>query len=347
MNTQNHIVISGNRAVRVLRRANGIPTPDIFEIIDLPQPNCRPGGVLVRVLMAAVDPAMRGWVSAEQNYFTVPDGAVMRAHGIGEIIASQSPEWPVGTAVFGWLGWQHYAALAPSELLWKVDLSAAPAEVWLNIFGLNGLAAWVGFVHLLRPKAGETIFVTTAAGGVGGIVGQLAAALGVPAVGLTGSDDKVKRAVRELGFSRAINYRTAEAGLKGAIAQACPGGIDMFFDNTAGNLADAVFPYLNVGARIVQCGTAAISSWLPVPAGPRRERDILVKRLSWHGFLVFDHTSLFPQAQEALRELYMRGKLVSHDDILEGLDEAPGAIARLYRGENRGRLMIRPVTAIG
>lgn len=333
---------SANRAVRVLCRASGIPAPDIFEVVDLPLPMCPPGGVIVRVLRAAVDPAMRGWLSSEKNYLNVPDGAIMRAHGIGEIIESQSPEWPIGTAVFGWLGWQRYAALAVSELLWKVDLTVAPAEAWLNIFGLNGLTAWVGFCHLARPKAGETVFVTTAAGGVGGIVGQLAASMNVRAVGLTGSDDKAARAVNELGFASAINYRTTGENLGHAIAEACPGGIDIFFDNTAGYLADSVFAHLNVGARIVQCGTAAVSSWLPVPLGPRRERDILVKRLSWHGFLVFDHSGVFPQAQEALRDLYMRGKLISRDEILEGLDQAPGAIEQLYRGENTGRLMIRP-----
>lgn len=330
-----------NREVRVLRRANGVPTPEMFSIVDAPMPACPTGGVLVRVLGAAVDPAMRGWLSAEANYLSVPDGAVMRAHGIGEIIESDCAAWTVGMLAFGWLGWQRYAPVAPADLLWPVDTTIAPPEAWLSILGLNGLTAWIGLMHLGRPRPGETLLVTTAAGGVGGVVGQLAAAAGMRAVGVTGSAEKVARATNELGYAAAINYRQAPDGLAAAIKEVCPNGIDLFFDNTAGAIADAVFPHLNVAARVIQCGTASVASWLPPPEGPRRERDILVKRLSWHGFVAFDHQALFPQALADLRALLAAGKLVSHDEVLEGLDRAPGAIQMLYRGENRGRLSIR------
>jgi NADPH-dependent curcumin reductase CurA len=331
-----------NRQVRVLRRALGVPTPEIFEVIDAPVPDPPPGGVLVRVINAAVDPAMRGWLSAEPNYLTVPDGAVMRAHGVGEVIASDCADWPVGAAAYGWFGWQRFAAVPASDMLWPVDLAVAPPEAWLSIFGLNGLTAWLGLIHLARPKAGETVLVTTAAGGVGGVVGQLAAAEGLYAVGLAGGPDKVARATSELGYARAIDYRAAGEALGASVAEACPAGIDIFFDNTAGALADAVFPSLNVGARVIQCGTAAVASWLPPPQGPRRERDILVKRLSWRGFVAFDHQALFPEAQARLRALHAAGRLQAHDEVLDGLDQAPGAIQRLYRGENHGRLTLRP-----
>jgi NADPH-dependent curcumin reductase CurA len=247
----------------------------------------------------------------------------------------------VGRLACGWLGWQRFVAAAPSDLLWKVDPAVAPPEAWLNIFGLNGLTAWVGLMHLGRPRAGETLLVTTAAGGVGGVVGQLAAAAGLRAVGVTGSADKVRRAVEGLGYAEAIDYRAVGEGLSAAVSRACPDGIDLFFDNTAGSIADAVFAHLNVAARVIQCGTASVASWLPPPLGPRRERDMLVKRLSWHGFVAFDHQALFPQALDALQALFAAGRLVSYDEVLEGLDAAPGAIQRLYRGENRGRLSIR------
>ncbi len=331
-----------NRQVRVLRRATGVPTPDIFEVIDGPMPNPPPGGVLVRVINAAVDPAMRGWLSAEPNYLTVPDGAVMRAHGVGEVIASDCAAWPVGAAAYGWFGWQRFAAAPASDMLWPVDLKVAPAEAWLSIFGLNGLTAWLGLIHLARPKPGETVLVTTAAGGVGGVVGQLAAAEGLHTVGLAGGPEKVRHALSDLGYADAVDYRAAGEGLGAAVAQACPKGIDIFFDNTAGALADAVFPSLNVGARVIQCGTAAVTSWLPPPMGPRRERDVLVKRLSWQGFVAFDHQDLFPEAQARLRTLHAAGRLHAYDEVLDGLDQAPGAIQRLYRGENRGRLSLRP-----
>jgi NADPH-dependent curcumin reductase CurA len=297
---------------------------------------------VVRVLNAAVDPAMRGWLSAEANYMTVPDGAVMRAHGVGEVIASDCAAWPVGALAYGWLGWQQYAAVSAADLLWPIDLKLAPAEAWLSIFGLNGLTAWLGLVHLAGPKPGDTVLVTTAAGGVGGVVGQLAKARGLRAVGLTGGPDKVARAVETLGYTAALDYRALGDHVGPAIAEACPAGVDIFFDNTAGALADAVFPTLKVGARVIQCGTASVASWLPPPMGPRRERDMLVKRLSWRGFVAFDHQDLFPDALRDLQTLYASGQLITQDEVLEGLDQAPGAIRRLYSGENQGRLSIRP-----
>jgi NADPH-dependent curcumin reductase CurA len=221
--------------------------------------------VLLRVLNAGVDPAMRGWLSAEKNYATVPDGAVMRALGVGEVIESDSPAWPVGACAYGWLGWQRYVAVQPDALLWQADITAAPAEAWLSIFGLNGLTAWLGLIHLGKPAPGQTVLVTTAAGGVGGVVGQLAAAHGVHAVGIAGGPDKVARATEALGYAAAIDYRAPGIDLSAAISAACPDGIDVFFDNTAGALADTVFRHLNTGARVIQCGTASVASWLPPP----------------------------------------------------------------------------------
>jgi NADPH-dependent curcumin reductase CurA len=329
-------------AVRVTHRAAGIPAPENFELVESAIPECPAGGVLVRVMLCAVDPAMRGWLSAEANYMTVPDGAVMRAHGVGEIIASNSAKWQVGEQVFGWLGWQRFAAIQESDLLWRIDTKIAPAESWLSIFGLNGLTAWVGFLHLARPLVGQTVLVTTAAGGVGSVVGQLAKAHGLRAIGIAGGREKIRRAVAQFGYDKAIDYHAADTPLSPQIAAACPSGIDIFFDNTAGHLADSVFPHLNVGARIIQCGTAAISSWLPPPTGPRRERDMLVKRLNWQGLVAFDHASLFPKALQELQDLHKAGKLIAESDILDGLENAPGSIQRLYRGENQGRLSIRP-----
>jgi len=332
--------MSTNTQIIVRSRAAGIPQAENFELVEAAMPSCPAGGLLVRVLNASVDPAMRGWLSAEKNYLTVPDGEVMKAHGVGEVIASECAAYNVGDVVFGWLGWQRFAAISEKDALWKVDLSLAPPEAWLSIFGLNGLTAWIGFTHLARPVAGETVLVTTAAGGVGGVVGQLAAAAGLTAIGLTGGADKVARAEATLGYSKAIDYRAD--GLDAALAEAVPKGVDIFFDNTAGALADAVFRHLNIRARVIQCGTASVSSWLPPPTGPRRERDMLVKRLAWQGFVAFDYTREFPQALADLQGLYRAGQLTAQDEVLEGLAHAPGAIARLYRGENTGRLTIRP-----
>lgn len=331
-----------NQVVRVVRRATGIPGPETFVIASEPMPDCIAGGMLMRVLHAAVDPAMRGWLSAEENYMTVPDGAVMRALCVGEVVQSTCPDWPVGRLAYGWMGWCQFAAVMPADLLWAVDTALAPPAAWLNIFGLNGLTAWLGLLHFGRPLPGETVLVTTAAGAVGAVVGQLAAAGGLRAVGLTSTAEKVARATTAFGYDTAISYHASADELADAVAAACPDGIDIFFDNTAGWQADAVFGHLNTGARIIQCGTAADSTWLPPPAGPRRERTILVKRLSWQGFVAFDHTALFPAALAQLRALYDSNRLVSYDDILYGLEHAPGAIQRLYNGDHHGRLSLVP-----
>jgi NADPH-dependent curcumin reductase CurA len=330
-----------NRQVRVAKRADGIPTPDVFAVTEEPAPACPTSGALIRILYSSVDPGMRGWVSAEKNYMTVPDGDVMRAHGVGKVIESDLAAYKVGDLVYGWFGWQQYCAASAADIAWPIDVGVAPPETWLGVLGLNGLTGWVGFQHFGRPKAGETILVSTAAGGVGGVVGQLAKAAGLRAVGLTSSAEKVALALTEFGYSDAIDYRAA-SDLAASIRTVCPDGIDIFYDNTAGWIADAVFPALNPRARVIQCGTASVASWIPTPEGPRRERSVLVNRLSWHGFIVMDHTDLFPQAFGDLKALYACGALVGHDDILPGLQHAPGAIARLYRGENRGRLIIKP-----
>jgi NADPH-dependent curcumin reductase len=329
-----------NEQVKVRRRAKGVPTSEDFEIVSSAMPDCPAAGMIVEVLFAAVDPGMRGWLSAELNYMTVADGEVMRAMGVGRVIGSASNDWCIGDVVVGWFGWQRYAAVDSASILWRANLNLAPAEDWLGVFGLNGLTAWIGFKHYGRPTAGETILVSTAAGGVGGTVGQLARAAGLRAIGLTSSAEKIELATGTFGYSAALNYR-AESDLCAAITAACPDGVDIYFDNTGGEIADAVFRNLNNRARVIQCGTSSVSSWIPAPVGPRRERDVLVKSLSWHGFVVIDHAHLFEQAMAELATLWREEKLVAHTHVLEGLEEAPGAIARLYRGENNGRLVIK------
>lgn len=324
-----------------MRRAVGVPDPEVFSVVDAPMPNCPDDGVLVRVLVAAVDPAMRGWLSAETNYLTVPTGAVMRAEGVGEILESRHGAWHSGDLVYGTFGWQRFAAVGPQDLRWRVDPSVAPPAVWLGALGLNGLTAWIGLNHFGRPSAGEVVVVSTAAGAVGSVVAGLARAAGLRTVGITRGADKLRRCVETLGYDAAIDY--ADAGnLRAAIAAACPDGVDIFYDNTAGPIADAVFPALKRGARVIQCGTVAVQNWLDGPTGPRRERDLLVKRLSWHGFVVIDHEDLFPTARAELQRAWLAGKLDAQTEILEGLEAAPAAIRYLYDGRNSGRLCVRP-----
>lgn len=328
------------QAVIVSKHVDSIPQADSFELCRLDMPSLPAGGVLVRVLYASVDPAMRGWVSNEANYMTVPVGDVMRAHGVAEVIASDHPDYSAGDTVYGFFGWAEIYAAKPEDVWWKIDPDLAPLPAWLNTFGLNGVTAWIGLHQFGRPKAGQTLLVTTAAGGVGSAVGQLGRAAGMRTIGIAGGEDKARLAEAEFGYNQVIDYRGTD-DLSAAIRQACPEGIDLYYDNVGGEQADMIFDQLNNGARIVQCGTASVPSWTPWPTGPRRERQVLVKRLSWNGFVAFDHADLFPQALSELGKLYQSGKLTGKEDVREGLASAPGAIAELYSGANKGKLCIR------
>jgi NADPH-dependent curcumin reductase len=227
----------------------------------------------------------------------------------------------------------------PETVLRRVTPSRLPLSANLSVLGMNGVTAYLAFHGLGDPKSGEHVLVSTAAGSVGSFVGQLAHIAGCRAVGLTGSAEKIALAKTRYGYSGMINYREA-SDLGAAIRAACPDGNDIFFDNTGGPIADAAIRTMRLRGRIIQCGTAANASWSPAPTGLRPEREILTRRLRWSGFIIFDHLAEFAAAAERLAELALAGKLVHDEEILPGLDHAPGAIARLYRGANRGKLII-------
>lgn len=328
-----------NTQVILVKRAKGIPKAENFALLQTPMPSCPPGGLLVRNVAVSVDAGMRGWVSEETSYVSIPVGAVMRSYAVGEVLESDCETYRPGDMLFGSFHWQHYCAAAPQAVLWKVDTNFAPPSVWLSAFGISGLAAWIGLTDFARHTPGETILISTAAGGVGSIAGQLARYRGLTPVGLTGRDSKVERCVSEFGYEQAINYRRAD--FDQLLDAAVPKGIDLFFDNTGGDIADAVFTRLNHGARIIQCGTASIANWSTTPLGPRRERDVLVRELSWCGFIVLNHLQRAKDALPDLQRMMAEGHLNIREHILDGLEQAPGAIAMLYAGDNDGRLSIR------
>lgn len=329
-----------NRRLVLAERPVGIPEPRHFRRDDQPLAALADGQFLVRNLFLSVDPAQRGWVNASANYSDpVPIGGVMRSLAVGVIEESRNPSVRVGEHYYGWFGWQDYCVATDAQLLAKFDPAHGPASSATGIFGITGVTAYLALTEIGRPQAGETVLVSTAAGAVGSIVGQIARRLGCHVVGLTGSDDKVQRCVAEFGYQAAWNYRKGLA--REQLQALCPRGIDVYFDNTSGEISDAVWPLLNARARIVQCGTAAIASWDPPPQGPRHDREILTKRLTQQGFIIFDHVARFPQVVAQLAEWVKQGTLVYREDIVEGLDAAPAALAELYRGENRGKKVIR------
>ncbi|MFN0303563.1 MAG: NADP-dependent oxidoreductase [Burkholderiales bacterium] len=329
-----------NRQVRLKTRPTGIPQAEHFEIVTVPVTEPAEGQVLVRNIYLSVEPAMRGWVSAIANYSQpVPLGAVMRAITVGRIEASRHSDFATGDIVTGMFGWQDYAVVGAKEIERKIAHDDLPISTALGVLGLNGLTAYFGLLDIGQPKAGETVVVSTAAGSVGSCVGQIAKINRCRTVGIAGGAEKVGLCRDAFRFDAAVDYKRND--FQSAFAAACPNGVDVYFDNTAGSISDVVMKHLNIGARIVVCGTASVSSWDPIPPGPRVERHLLVKRARMQGFIIFDYA---PRFADGLRELarWVRDGLVSYrEDILEGIERAPGAIAGLYRGENLGKCLIR------
>jgi NADPH-dependent curcumin reductase CurA len=322
-----------NRQVILTSRPDGIPQAANFQLVETPIPALLDGGqLLVRNLYLSVEPAMRGWINAAANYSEpVPLGSVMRSFATGCVEESRHPHFTRGDYVTGLFGWQEYAVV-PADSARRITDLDVPLSTSLGVLGLNGLTAYVALLDIGRPKPGETVVVSTAAGAVGSVVGQIAKLNGCRTVGIAGGAAKVAMCLSEFRFDDAVDYKSGD--LDSRLAAACPAGVDVYFDNTAGAISDAVIPRLNVGARVVVCGTASIAQWAPRPLGPRIERDLLTKRASMQGFLALDHEHRRPEAMRFLSRCVRDGSLRYREDVLEGLHEAPGAIARLYRGEN-------------
>ncbi len=328
-----------NRQVLLTSRPSDIPQADNFSIVTSDIPDITEGEILVRNIYLSVEPAMRGWVSAVANYSEpVPLGGVMRALTVGRVTESRHPDYGVGDIVTGMLGWQDYAAVAGDKVQRKVDNNGLPISTALGILGINGVTAYFGLMDVGQPTPGETVVVSTAAGAVGSCVGQLAKLKGCHTVGITGGPEKVDLCREAFQYDHAIDYRNDD--VDAALDTACPNGVDVYFDNTCGTISDAVMKHINVGARIVLCGTASITNWDPIPMGPRVQRQLLVKRARMQGFLVFDYNDRYGEAIAALTPLIKDDKLRYREDVLEGIDKAPDAIASLYRGDNLGKRLI-------
>lgn len=329
-----------NRQVLLRSRPAGIPDAGHFEIVEGQVPSISDGQILVRNHYLSVEPAMRGWVSAVANYSEpVAIGAVMRSLAAGRIAESKHPEFRAGDLVTGWFGWQDYAAVPAKAVESRVTDTDLPLSAALGVLGLNGITAYFGLLDVGQVKSGDTVVVSTAAGAVGSCVGQIAKIKGGRTVGIAGGAEKVRLCREEFGYDVAIDYKNVD--IDAALAAACPDGLDVYFDNTAGAISDAVHRHLRVGARIVICGTASIASWDPAPSGPRVERHLLTKRARMQGILIFDYAARFAEARESLAQWVRNGTLRYREDILDGIDRAPGAIAGLYRGENLGKRLIR------
>ena len=334
--------LAGMTQQRVIlaNRPTGVAQAADFAIETVPVAEPAEGEIVVRNQFLSVEPAMRGWIADTGNYSApVAIGSVMRALAAGTVIASRHPDWQEGDAVTGWFGWQEVATVTPDAVVRRVKEADLPLSLSLGVLGINGVTAHLALTRIGEPKPGETVLVSTAAGAVGSAAGQIAKILGCRTVGIAGGQEKVRLCLDTFGYDDAIDYKAG--GLDQAIGAACPSGIDIYFDNVAGAVSDAAHRHLAVGARIIVCGTASITNWESWPEGPRIERHLLVKRARMQGFVIFDHADAFEASVAQLAAWVRNGKLAYREDILDGIEACPDALAGLYRGENLGKRLIR------
>lgn len=333
-----------NDQVRLKARPKGFPTRDGWDFTTEPVVEPGAGGVLVKTLAISLDPAMRGWMNEGKSYIApVGLGEVMRAGGVGEVIASKNPGFQVGDIVGCTPGAQAYCLIAADQVqrsgLFKLDLSLGTTTQWLNVLGMPGMTAYFGLMDIGMPQTGETVVVSGAAGAVGQTVGQLAKIKGCRVVGIAGGPAKCAWVVDELGFDACIDYKAGD--VKAGLKQHCPQGIDVYFDNVGGDILEAALARLALHARIVLCG--AISQYNSGEVrGPKNYLALLVKRARMEGMVVFDYADRYAAAAMEMGGWMAQGKLKSREDVVEGgVDAFPETLNKLFRGENFGKLVLK------
>jgi hypothetical protein len=328
-----------NHQFRLAARPVGLPKPSDWSYTEEPVGEPADGEVLVRVMYASMDPAMRGWMNESRSYIPpVGIGEVMRALGAGEVIGSRHPALAVGDHVTGLLGIQEYA-LVPGNGLIKVDTSLAPLPVYIGTLGMPGMTAYFGLTDIGRPQEGQTVLVSGAAGAVGGLVGQIAKIKGARAVGIAGGTEKCAHVERDLHFDAAIDYKSEDVAA--AIARHCPNGVDVYFDNVGGEILDAALLSLARRARVVICGAISQYNATAPVAGPSNYLSLLVNHATMTGFVVSDYLDRYAEGAREMAGWLAEGKITARDDIAEGIENFPETLLRLFRGENMGKLSLK------
>ncbi len=325
------------KAVKLVKRPHLTITPDVFEVVTLETPELDSGQLLLKQTHMSLDPAMRGWMSEDRGSYIPPVelGEIMRSSGVAEVVESKHDGFAVGDRVVGMIGWTEYA-VSNGLGLNKVPAGIS-AEAVLCVLSLPGLTAWQGLMEIGKPRAGETMVVSGAAGSVGSIVGQLGKAEGLTVVGTAGSDEKCRWLEQELGLDAAINYKSDD--LDKHLKDATPNGVDLYFENTGGPVQHIVFHRMNAHGRIVVCGMIADYNTATPSPGPNW-LNIIRKRLTITGFTMPDHWDQVPAMMQKLAEYLAAGKLRYRAHKLEGLESAIEGINLLFTGGNTGKLMV-------
>ena len=332
-----------NRKIVLASRPEGAPKASNFRLEQSPPPEPRDGQVLLRTLWLSLDPYMRGRMSAARSYAKpVEVGEPMVGGTVNEVVASKHPDFKPGDVVLGYAGWQDYA-VSDGAGLRKLDARRAPVSTALGVLGMPGMTAYAGLLTIGQPKGGETVAVAAATGPVGSLVGQIAKIKGCRAVGIAGGQDKCRYLMDELGFDAAVDHRSKN--FPDELRQACPKGIDVYFENVGGAVWDAVSPLLNDFARIPVCGLIAQYNMTELPGGPDRTpqlfRQVLTKRLTIRGFIVRDFADQAEAFGRDVSAWLQQGKIKYKEDVVEGLENAPQAFLGLLQGKNFGKLLVR------
>lgn len=318
----------------------GMVTKDNFEEQNYVAPaKLAEGELRLKAKYISVDPYMRGRMSRSKSYIAAfEEGAVIDGGVVAQVTESKYEGLRAGDYVLGILPWRS-EQVAKGEGLTKIESDLAPLSYHLGILGMPGLTAYLGLTRIGDPKPGETLVVSGAAGAVGSVVGQIAKIKGCRVVGIAGSEEKIDYLKNELGFDAVINYKeTADMAL--AIAQSCPEGVDVYFDNVGGEISDSVLLHINRYARIVLCGQISMYNSTETPIGPRPQVAMVKNSALMRGFIVRDFIDGFPEAMAQLSKWIEEGKLHYRETILKGFDKLPEAFIGLFEGKNTGKLLV-------
>jgi NADPH-dependent curcumin reductase CurA len=340
-----------NHQVRLAARPVGLPKASDWQHTQEPVAEPAEGGVLVKVLALSLDPAMRGWMNEGKSYIPpVGIGEVMRAGGIGVVVASKNPAFAVGDHVTGGPGVQEYWHVPADQVkrsgMAKIDLRAGTVTQWLNVLGMPGMTGYFGLMDVGQPQAGETVVMSGAAGAVGQTVGQIAKLKGCRVVGIAGGAAKCDWVVKELGFDACIDYKAGPSAVKEGLKAHCPQGVDIYFDNVGGEILDTVLTRINRKARIIICGAISQYNNTTAVQGPKNYLSLLVNRARMEGIVVFDYADRYHLAIAEMAGYLKDGRMKSKEDVVTGGVAAfPDTLPKLFNGENFGKLVLEVAKA--
>ncbi|MFB7600188.1 NADP-dependent oxidoreductase [Streptomyces sp. NPDC056160] len=328
-----------NAQYRLTARPVGLPAVSDFQYVEEPAPQPGEGEFLVQVEHVSIDPAMRSWMNEVRSYVPpVALGEVMRAAGIGRVVESRHPGHPVGAVVSGTFGVQRYAVTDGLDV-GTVDLSLGEAPLHLGVLGFSGLTAYFGLLDVGRPRPGETVVVSAAAGSVGALVGQIAKIRGCRVIGIAGGPGKCRHLVEELGFDGAVDYKSGS--VRAQVRDLAPQGVDVFFDNVGGDVLDDVLTRLARGARVVISGAVSQYNSAQGVKGPSNYMQLLVSRASMTGFVIFDYAARYGEARAQLADWLRSGQLEERTHVVTGgVERFPEALLGLFAGENTGKTVL-------